>query len=259
GFDVIIAIDDDNFLHDENFIGLHHAGLKKAGYGRRYASGWFNCCSMLAETEDKKFYPRGYPLSERRHNPGFYWDQGLKPVGVNAGLWLGEPDIDAVTRLAIFPEAIGFAKQDSTILAPGTWCPFNSQNTALRRELLPAWFMSPHVGRFDDIWASYIVQACMAAMGHVLHFGHPLVHQDRNAHDLFHDFDLERLGMGLTDGFCAALRGMTIDGKSYAECTLQALTVIDAWSGGLKEEAHRAALDKFTFGYRLWIEALETK
>jgi hypothetical protein len=40
-------------------------------------------------------------------------------------------------------------------MANGTWCPFNSQNTALHRDLIPAYVLSPLIGRMDDIWARY--------------------------------------------------------------------------------------------------------
>ena len=55
----------------------------------------------------------------------------------------------------------------------GTWSPFNSQNTALSAKIIPAYPLSPKVGRYDDIWASYVIyriagplRCCIAALLH---------------------------------------------------------------------------------------------
>ena len=103
-------------------------------------------------------------------------------------------------------------------LQPGTWSPFNSQNTALMRDAVPAYFLSPYTGRYDDIWASYVVERIAQHMGHIIAFGEPLVRQKRNEHNLWRDLDAERNGMILTDGFCAALREVRLLGTSYHDC-----------------------------------------
>ena len=68
--------------------------------------------------------------------------------------------------------------------------PFNSQNTFISGRLLRDYFLFPHVGRMDDIWASYYVQA----KGHKVVYGKPSVYQDRNEHDLIRDMKQEYLG-----------------------------------------------------------------
>ena len=68
--------------------------------------------------------------------------------------------------------------------------PFNSQNTFLSAEWLQHYFLFPHVGRMDDIWASYYVQA----RGARVVFGKPSVVQERNPHDLVLDMKREYLG-----------------------------------------------------------------
>ena len=78
---------------------------------------------------------------------------------MNAGFWLDNPDIDALTRMERQPVVRGYKAHwpGNIALHPGTWSPFNSQNTALMRALLPAYFLSPYIGRYDDIWASYVI------------------------------------------------------------------------------------------------------
>jgi len=141
-------------------------------------------------------------------------------VAVNAGLWLDNPDIDALTRIERQPVVRGFKPswKGNIALQPGTWSPFNSQNTALMRHVIPAYFLSPYVGRYDDIWASYIVNRIAEHLGDVITFGEPLVCQQRNPHDLWRDLDAERNGMILTDDLCHALRSIPLTGSTYHEC-----------------------------------------
>ncbi len=68
--------------------------------------------------------------------------------------------------------------------------PFNSQNTFLSRDVLKNYFLFPHVGRMDDIWASYYVES----LGFKVVYQKPTVYQDRNVHDLIKDMKNEYLG-----------------------------------------------------------------
>ena len=68
--------------------------------------------------------------------------------------------------------------------------PFNSQNTFLSGKLLKDYFLFPKVGRMDDIWAAFYVQA----KGARVVFGKPSVDQQRNVHDLIRDMRQEYLG-----------------------------------------------------------------
>ncbi len=50
--------------------------------------------------------------------------------------------------------------------------------------------MFPHVGRMDDIWPGYYVQA----FGAKVVYGKPSVYQERNVHDLLRDMRQEYIG-----------------------------------------------------------------
>jgi hypothetical protein len=104
---------------------------------------------------------------------------------VNAGLWLDDPDVDAITRLCndivateydaacaalcaayrlpALTVLSRYTRDSSYVMANGTWCPFNSQNTALHRDLIPAYVLSPLIGRMDDIWARCIPHSSSAS------------------------------------------------------------------------------------------------
>jgi hypothetical protein len=112
-----------------------------------------------------------------------------RKVLVQADFWDGDPDIDAICRIALSPE-IKF-NPAQPIFAGDKPSPFNSQNTFIHRELMREYFLFPYIGRMDDIWAAYFVQAihpdCVV-------FGPASVYQQRNEHDLIVDLKNELIG-----------------------------------------------------------------
>jgi len=220
GADTVITLDDDNYATSHDVIGYHAPSKyrqKVKAYGS--SSGWFNICSVLQEKNNVEFYHRGYPLAQR-------WNDGLVTVqhaesriAVNAGLWLDNPDVDAITRLERELFVTGYKNEGSETFAlvPGTWTPFNCQNTSLRRDVVPAYFLSPKFGRHSDILASFIVNRLTEHFGDVIAFGDPLARHQRSTHNLWKDFDAERQGILMADKFCEALRSIRITAKSYHE------------------------------------------
>lgn len=259
GADVIVTIDDDNFVTTHDFIA-HHAIAGTVRRQRAYGStsGWFNVCSILRVDNNVEFYHRGFPQHTRWAEANdFVTEETITArVAVNAGLWLDDPDIDAITRMNRQPIVRGFIPEWSGNIAlqPGTWSPFNSQNTAMMRDIIPAYFLSPYVGRYDDIWASYIVDRIAEHLGDVIAFGEPLVRQQRNPHDLWKDLNAERIGMQLTDEFCAALRGLSLDARTYSACFGEVTAKLSAtWLPGAKwSDEMRIARDRMLEGMNIW-------
>ena len=235
GADVVITLDDDNLATDYDAIGDHSiVGKASNQWLHSSSTGWFNVCEMLDEKNDVEFYHRGYP-PQRKWKPGFLSIRSaFKKVVVNAGLWTGDPDTDAITRLERPLHVTGFKANlsDRIALAPGTWCPFNCQNTALAREVIPAYFLSPAIGRHDDIFAGYIINRIAEHFGDIITFGRPLALHARTPHDLWKDLEAEKTGMQLTDEFCTALRNLPLTAKTYHEAYGQIITGLWDWGGG---------------------------
>ncbi len=259
GADVVITIDDDNFLSNQDFVGTHGLAGQRATLPLiESTSGWYNVCTGLAELSGAPFYHRGYPMEQRWREREEFTTTAVREtrVAVNAGFWLDDPDIDAMTRIYRQPVVTGvlpgFPKRFG--LEPGTWSPFNSQNTALARDVMPAYFMSPYVGRYDDIWPSYLVVRIAEHLRDVVAYGDPIVRQKRNAHNLWRDLDNERFGMMETTNLCEALRSIRLTGTNYHECFGQIATALPgAWSEGAKwTEAMRTSRQMFLEGIRIW-------
>jgi hypothetical protein len=262
GADLIITVDDDNFVLNQDFIGLHaKAGTRCHLPVIESTSGWFNVCSFLEEENGQQFYHRGYPMSQRWNEREAFWveSQASRRVAVNAGFWLDDPDIDALTRLHRQP-VVRRVTRTPFALEPGTWSPFNSQNTAIARDVAPAYFMSPYVGRYDDIWPSYVVNRIAEHLGDVIAFGDPVVRQKRNIHDLWKDLENERNGMLMTDEFCAALRRLKLQGSTYHQCYGEIAAGLGAewaigprWTDSMKEWRGR-----FIEGLQIWHASFAT-
>lgn len=263
GADAIVTIDDDNFVADADYFA--HCDVLGSGkaqtlpaYGQ--PGEWFNVCRFLTTANNYQFVPRGYGMAARsRLDDGANPMTGTpltQPIAVAAGFWLGDPDTDASTRLAHPVEVTGYRLNHNFFLAPGAHAPFNSQNTALARDVLPAFFLSPYVGRYDDIFASLVVKRIADHLGWGVSFGRPLVRQRRHAHDLLRDFDLERFGMRHGDALAENLATVALSSESCAACVLQVCEELERGQGsqGRSSGEDAARWDAFFSGYRIWAE-----
>src|SRR3989338_8749587 len=116
GCEVLISIDDDNFPTDDDFIG-GHARTGSAWNKRliKEPSGFHNICEYLSFLPPRDIFPRGYPFNLRgkKNAPSKIPARKGARIGVTAGLWLKEPDIDATTWLSGKVEAVKFKGKDS--------------------------------------------------------------------------------------------------------------------------------------------------
>ncbi len=140
-------------------------------------------------------WPRGLPLDcvvESTAKPPEAAPAATAPdVGIWQGLADGDPDVDAVYRLTC-NRACTFDDAPAVALAPGVVCPFNSQNTAFRRDLLPLMYLPAFVSfRYTDILRGLVAQPILWAAGLRLCFTAATVFQDRNVHDYLKDFEAE--------------------------------------------------------------------
>lgn len=186
GANLILDTDDDN--------------IPKAGWGHPPLEGSFLRTSLndgfvnvYAHFTSQFIWPRGLPLQSvhRKQDWRARLDTGHARIGVWQGLADGDPDVDAIYRLTR-GEACIFDESEPLVLEPGTICPFNSQNTVVRRELFPLLYLPSHVTfRFTDILRGLIAQPLMWRHGYRLGFCKATVSQERNPHDYFVDFKQE--------------------------------------------------------------------
>lgn len=186
GADVIATVDDDNIPYEswgkDIYIGQEiECDLYEP------ANGVFD---PLSVTKRNDLWHRGYPIELiPTKNNVVYKGKTKRKILIQADLWDGDPDIDAMARLSLKP----IVKYDE-IQHP--YCsnkisPFNSQNTFLARETIPYYSVFPHVGRMDDIWGSYVLQYYFPDN---LIYNKSSVYQDRNIQDLITNLEKEIIG-----------------------------------------------------------------
>ncbi|WP_018505382.1 hypothetical protein [Parafrankia discariae] len=220
-----VSMDDDNLPVDSPFFDEHR--IVAAGPTEQRvvsnSDGWFNACDLLT-VEPCRVFPRGFPYGPREASTELTETTRSVDVRVNAGLWLDDPDVDAVTRLAVRPRVTGY-ERGTAVLAADTWCPVNSQNTAVHHDALAAYYFlrmgqpiyGAPVERFGDIFSGYFVAACAKHLGHAVRFGGPLVNHERNAHDLLNDLAIELPAIRFFDEFLDWLVAHELSGSTYAE------------------------------------------
>jgi hypothetical protein len=231
--DVIISVDDDNLPH-EGWLQEHVAVL-----GERvevHLQCPTNVMDIFLDTSCKhhascrNVVHRGNTFSQvfAMGEATLGGTEAMADVAVNAGMWTGDPDINAYDRI-LHPGLHSHSANNKyvaglrgVVIEAGNWYhPFNSQNTAVRKELFPALFLVPMcaevnglvIGRYDDIWQSYICQKVMAHYGMGMRFGTPFVRQERNDHSVLADLKEEHTGMFSTDRLLQFLEETTLYGN----------------------------------------------
>lgn len=184
--DIIATVDDDNIPLEKWGKSLY---LNESVRTKIYTSNKTNCFDPIKVTKYNPFYElwhRGFPIQQLNKREYFY-SEGNVSVDIQADFWNFDPDIDAIARMN--SKEIIF-DNNSFPFSTNLITPFNSQNTFLSKEVLPYYFVLPHVGRMDDIWIAYYI----TALGYRVLFNKPSVNQIRHKHDLTKDLMNEIIG-----------------------------------------------------------------
>lgn len=277
GADVLISIDDDNYCRSDSDYIAEHGVVGRACESTpksRYASGnpWFNICDLLHGQTVPTIYARGFPYAARDRPTaqlGPLPDEVTSStVAVNAGLWLDDPDVDAVTRLALRP-ICDTADELDVFLAPDTWSPINTQNTALRREAIPTYFYvrmgfpvkGMLVDRFGDIWSGYFLQRCAHHLGEAVRIGGPVADHRRTTHNLFKDLYQELAGIVLTEDLVPWLRELPLSATTYRDTYEEIAEALseqaEHFSGFLWDEGGREFLKDTAAHMQTWLRAID--
>lgn len=277
GAEVLISIDDDNYCRaDSDFVGAHQAVGAQASDASvdAYAAGgdWYNICRRLNAQITDPFFARGYPYAARRETAqAATSDLPLKASGrriaVNAGLWLDDPDVDATGRLVQAPQ-VDTAAPGAVLLASNTWSPINTQNTALIRAAIPAYYyvrmgypiQGLTIDRYGDILSGYFLQKCAKHLGDGIRFGDPVAEHHRSPHNLFKDLYHELAGMVIVEDLLPWLRELKLEGSDYRQtyASLADALARDAhrFTGFVWDEGGRSFLQETATCMRQWLKVI---
>lgn len=182
--DVVAVVDDDNIPYENWGRNLLIGRTVEVNYYDTDLPAF----DPVGATNHRNIWHRGYPLQLIPQRDYSRKSRKQLTPTVQADFWDGDPDIDALCRMEHSPEC----KFDPAAfpISSNRMGPFNSQNTFLAGEVLEDYFLFPHVGRMDDIWAAYYVQA----LGQRVVWNRASVYQQRNPHDLVRDMIQEYAG-----------------------------------------------------------------
>ena len=184
GADVVAVVDDDNIPAPGWGTDLMIGRPIETNYYETLQPAF----DPVGATNESALWHRGFPLQLLAKRDYSKKSRRTITADVQADFWNGDPDIDAFCRMEHAPSCR--FDPDRFPIAANKMSPFNSQNTFLSAAVLPHYFLFPFVGRMDDIWASYYVQA----KGFSVVYGKASVFQARNEHDLTRDMTQEFLG-----------------------------------------------------------------
>ena len=193
GAEIIVSVDDD-MLASEFFFGeiadnfdVPHSGLCAGVPGQWFDAGKFTI-----------------PPAAQRGLPVHYgFANAFEPVvdaeiGVVQGIILGVPDTDSLTAITNEPRiySVTDVLRNGFVVRPDALTVFNSQLTAFRRELAPAFAQFyKWQGRNTDIFASLIMRRIMKERGLYTYFGPPMGYHARKSRPLFNDLKSEMFGL----------------------------------------------------------------
>jgi len=247
---MIVETDDDNFPYDsfwqERSLEQRVACLESAG--------WTNVYGYFA---DQHIWPRGFPLENVQSTLPEFGQIAEKavPCPIQQGLADDNPDVDAIYRMTM-PLPVRFRRDRRIALAAGSWCPFNSQNTAWWPQAYALLYLPAFCSfRMTDIWRSLIAQRIAWENGWAILFHEPTVSQVRNEHNLLGDFEDEIPGYLKNTRIAAILENTTLRGGagnigddlracyaalSQAEIFPKAeIGLLDAWLADFERESAR--------------------
>ena len=191
--DRVIFIDDDNYLTDnKNFLSGHEATGSLFSGNAIGSKKWINIYEKLNVENNIPIFPRGYPWKYRGvKNKLFEKKQNNKKIVAKCGFITGDPDIDAVTRLFWPVNVKNVKSKQNYYFSPGSFTPFNDQNTSISRDYVMLYYKPLSAGRNSDIWTSYLICKIAEIYGEIVCYGTPVLKQIRNKHDYWKDYDLE--------------------------------------------------------------------
>lgn len=171
GAELIASIDDDNIPYEDWGEKIFIGETTEIDCWES-ENGVFDPLSI---TNANYLWHRGYPAELIPSRLKIkYLGKIKRNIKIQADLWDGVPDVDAMNRIIFNPR---IKLNVTNPFCSKNISPFNSQNVFISSEILPYYMVLPHVGRFDDIWGSYLVQKQFPDS---LIFNRATVYQDRH-------------------------------------------------------------------------------
>jgi hypothetical protein len=267
--DVILELDDDCFHVNGHDLIRGHLNNLLDDYGLIVNSNskWYSTIENLVLNCNLLVFPRGHPYTSETRVESYSWrDENGKCV-LNMGLWIGHPDLDALTilynsgldgRCSI--KSVGL-KRDKVIVDRGTYFAICSMNTSFQRKIIPAFYQLymkvMGIDRFDDIWSGIFIKKIADHLRDSICLGKPLVYHDKRPRSTFRDLKAELEGMIMNEVFWKIVDSLELSGKDYFECYLELADGIERNIEKFSEKIHRDFISLQIEKMKLWLEVVD--
>jgi hypothetical protein len=269
GADVILELDDDCFyVGGHDLIRGHLDNLFHDDGLTVYSdSKWYNTIENLVLNGNLSVFPRGHPYASETRVESYGWRDGGGECVLNMGLWVGHPDLDALTILyngglegMCDVKSVGL-KRDKVIVGRGTYFAICSMNTSFQRRIIPAFYQLymkiMGVDRFDDIWSGLFIKKIADHLGDNVCLGKPLVYHDKRPRSTFKDLKAELEGIIMNETLWKIVDSLELNGKDYFECYLELANGIERNIERFDEKAHRDFINLQIEKMKLWLEVID--
>lgn len=268
--DFVIELDDDVYpIEGYDLIDHHIENLKESRAFHVSSDGrWYNTLDNLELSSDRcKIFPRGHPYSKETRVCKYYWEELDCDSVLNMGLWLGNPDLDALTIIAqggldgrCDVKSIRIIKP-RIIVAASNFFSVCSMNTAFRSKIIPAFYQlyMKYMGidRFDDIWSGIFLKKIADHLGEKLSLGLPPVYHSKRPRSSFRDLKVELEGMVLNEKLWKIVESIVLEGGDYLECYSELSEGLAKRIDTFEEKTHRDFISFIVEKMRLWARVVE--
>ena len=269
--DMVIEIDDDTrAISGQDLIEFHQRNLfsEDGRTVRSPSSRWYNTLENLTLSIDEKVFPRGHPYAPECRKKDYVWSKAGGRCVLNMGLWLGCPDLDALT-IAYFGGLRGVPHFKSVslsipkvIVGHGTYFATCSMNTSFVPEIIPAFYQlyMNHMGvdRFDDIWSGIVLKKITDSLGDRVCLGQPVVNHRKTPRDTFSDLEKELKGIMMNEKFWKIVDEAEVDSRTYADGYAQLVSRIShRIDDRFVDSFHRKFMRKQLQKMRLWTQIVD--
>jgi len=268
--DVILELDDDCFHVDGHDLIRGHLNnlLNNCGLIVCSNSKWYNTIENLVLDCSLLVFPRGHPYASETRVESYTWKRANDgKCALNMGLWVGHPDLDALTILynggldgRSNIKSVGL-RRGKIIVDRGTYFAICSMNTSFQRRIIPAFYQLymkvMGIDRFDDIWSGLFIKKIADHLGDSICLGKPLVYHDKRPRSTFKDLKAEFEGIVMNEVLWKIVDSLELNGKDYFECYLELANGIEKNIERFSEKVHRDFISLQVEKMKLWLEVVD--
>ena len=265
---IVIEVDDDVY-NINNFVEEHTENLTTDNGMTVYAKGkWYNTLENLVLNVDFAEYPRGHPYDPETRQEHYFWTEEGGECVLNMGLWLGHPDLGALTLTyhgGLDGKCIIKSKtcrREKVVVGEGTYFAVCSMNTSFQTRIIPAFYQlymnTLGVDRFDDIWSGIFLKKIADHLEEKMCLGKPPCVHTKRGRDVFKDLRKELEGVVINEKLWRLADEAELSSQSYADCYLELADHIDKnVEEQFEEPIHVKFMKLQVEKMRTWVKALD--